>query len=1027
MIARWIRIILVVLLGAVFSAVFVLMDAAYHKARAMPPVSEGEAVSAAEAQSLAPLMVGTGVFSDSGQSLGSSSSQSVALGDLDVDGDLDAFVANHGANMVWVNDGSGVFTDSTQSLGSSTSHGVALGDVDGDGDLDAFIANYDQDDKVWLNDGSGVFTDSLQSLGGARYGQGVVLTDLDKDGDLDAYVVNGGAGFEYNNVFLNNGSGSFTDNTQSWESTSSLGLALGDLDGDGDVDAFVANGSGSNPASKVWKNNGSGTFSRTQNVGNAYSYAVALGDIDKDGDLDAFVINMNSQANQVWRNNGSGSFSNPDAGLGSSSSAGVALGDVDEDGDLDAFVANSGANKVWENGGTGTFTDGGQSLGSSGSLGVALGDLDEDGDLDAFVANGSSQGNRVWLDGPATYVIAGQVKDDGGTALSTVTVSDDAGHNALTDDTGVYALTGLVAGAYAITPTRSGYHFDPVSRSVTVPPDATGQHFTATLGVLPDLTVTDVYLSDNYKPYHPHLIHVGATISNTGEYTAADATISYYVDSVQTGNLIGTHVHGEDLGPNEQKHSLYITYTLPITVWENHDIVVKVSTSTGDNDTSNNSRTERFSVYYTDFRMDRDAFKDENPPWDYWMWKGFWEHKLSTWVGNWMGPAFMVLAKDVLGMDIQTGGHCYGLSHASISYFKDPTTKPVAKETFQMIESEYLSDVRERHWLQLPMLADIIQNGYDNPRDEYAKAELYLKSGMPVIVTESPQGGGGKGKHVVVGYKIIKEQAQDGTPTRAFLYTYDNNAPMSTLYENHNQPCIVFQDFDTATGSVLSGQNYWWGYKVWANQGWGFVDISIPDSFSISGLVAADVASQTQSDQEAIQAIANSAIQDLVSDDQIMIVLASDVADGLITDSQGRRIGWVSGNLINEIPGASYEITGTMQLEAFYLPAAETYTVQSFGTGSSGSGISALAQEMFDLSTYVPNESGALDVASYEEVATTDTTIATLAVARGNTDLTLRIDTNGDGTVDQTQEPDLEGTATVSHGGYVYLPTIIKQ
>ncbi len=86
--------------------------------------------------------VATANFLDSSQSLGSSFSQSVTLGDVDLDGDLDAFVANDGqANRVWLNDGSGTFTESSQSLGSSSSRSVTLGDVDGDGDLDAFVAN----------------------------------------------------------------------------------------------------------------------------------------------------------------------------------------------------------------------------------------------------------------------------------------------------------------------------------------------------------------------------------------------------------------------------------------------------------------------------------------------------------------------------------------------------------------------------------------------------------------------------------------------------------------------------------------------------------------------------------------------------------------------------------------------------------------------------------------------------------------------------------------------------------------------
>jgi hypothetical protein len=132
-----------------------------------------------------------GFFKDTGQNLGSSSSFGVALGDLDGDGDLDAFVANaYQPNKVWLNDGNGAFTDSGQSLGSSESWDVVLGDLDGDGDLDAFVANgYDGANKVWLNDGTGTFTDSGQSLGNSE-SYGVALGDLDGDGDLDAFVAN---------------------------------------------------------------------------------------------------------------------------------------------------------------------------------------------------------------------------------------------------------------------------------------------------------------------------------------------------------------------------------------------------------------------------------------------------------------------------------------------------------------------------------------------------------------------------------------------------------------------------------------------------------------------------------------------------------------------------------------------------------------------------------------------------------------------------------------------------------------------
>ncbi|MBT5381372.1 MAG: hypothetical protein HOL13_00855, partial [Phycisphaerae bacterium] len=100
-------------------------------------------------------------FTDSGQTLGSSDSSSVALGDLDGDGDLDAMIVNYNnPNFVWTNDGTGTFTDSGQALGAGWGDSVALGDLDGDGDLDAMVMNNGQANTVWTNDGTGTFTDS---------------------------------------------------------------------------------------------------------------------------------------------------------------------------------------------------------------------------------------------------------------------------------------------------------------------------------------------------------------------------------------------------------------------------------------------------------------------------------------------------------------------------------------------------------------------------------------------------------------------------------------------------------------------------------------------------------------------------------------------------------------------------------------------------------------------------------------------------------------------------------------------------
>jgi hypothetical protein len=181
-------------------------------------------------------------FADSGQCLGSAQSWGVTLGDLDDDGDLDAFVANamQGGvgNVVWLNDGQSGFILGEQSGGYG--QGVVLGDVDGDNDLDALVGSWwgEETSLVWLNDGSGSFAASGQTLGSGRCFD-AALGDLDGDGDLNALIAHGdrrrGSG---GRVWLNDGRGHFGDSDLRLSDSHSSDVALGDLDGDGDLDAL---------------------------------------------------------------------------------------------------------------------------------------------------------------------------------------------------------------------------------------------------------------------------------------------------------------------------------------------------------------------------------------------------------------------------------------------------------------------------------------------------------------------------------------------------------------------------------------------------------------------------------------------------------------------------------------------------------------------------------------------------------------------------------------------------------------------
>ena len=341
---------------------------------------------------------GSIVFIDSGQSLGTAGSADVGLGDVDGDGDLDAFVVNGlfvlESNLVWLNDGRGGFTVSDARVGGGRGQSVDLGDVDHDGDLDAFVVGIRQSHIVLLGDGSGNFERRTLdfTLVGSR---SVRLGDVDSDGDLDAFVGNGDFPRQGDRAWLGNGAGRFSRGPSILGDHSTRGVDLGDVDSDGDLDAVAANASEGN---RVWLGDGSGAFADSgQSLGSGDSRDVALGDLDGDGDLDAFVANR-LQGNRVWLGDGSGGFSDSGQSLGTYGSYEVDLGDVDGDGDLDAFVANAfeQGNRVWLNDGSGVFAPFGPGLGNHRSFAVSLGDVDGDGDLDAFVAN-HREGNRVWL------------------------------------------------------------------------------------------------------------------------------------------------------------------------------------------------------------------------------------------------------------------------------------------------------------------------------------------------------------------------------------------------------------------------------------------------------------------------------------------------------------------------------------------------------------------------------------------------------------------------------------------------------
>ena len=286
-------------------------------------------------------------------------------------------------------------------------------------------------------------------------GAGGALFDADGDGDLDVYLVQGtllDAGGAaplralptapndrlFRNLLRETGTLQFEDVTVAAGTEASgygMGVATGDIDGDGDIDLYVTN----LRDNQLWRNHGDGTFedaTATSGVNDPrWSVPAVFFDLDQDRDLDLFVGNyvdfnrgthtvcrsgsgredwcgpasFRPEPDRLLRNRGDGTFEDVTDALGLGGEFGNALGalaaDLDGDGRQDLFVANDWTpNQMWirtDEGFENRAVLGGTALSGAGvaeaGMGVDAADFDRDGDEDLIVAHLTGETNTLYV------------------------------------------------------------------------------------------------------------------------------------------------------------------------------------------------------------------------------------------------------------------------------------------------------------------------------------------------------------------------------------------------------------------------------------------------------------------------------------------------------------------------------------------------------------------------------------------------------------------------------------------------------